>query len=77
MYGLYVHQSVLASGDGETGITIHLVNEEFDSGKILFQASCALEADDTPEAIASRVHHMEHTNFPRVIEHWVMGITPA
>ncbi|MDZ4715496.1 MAG: phosphoribosylglycinamide formyltransferase [Cytophagales bacterium] len=77
MYGLYVHQSVLASGDAETGITIHLVNEEFDSGKIIFQASCQVEAEDTPETIASRVHHLEHTNFPRVIEQWVTAVTPA
>lgn len=73
MYGRKVHEAVLASGDSETGITIHLVNEKFDEGRILFQASCKIEKDDTPEKIAARVLVMEHANFPVVIEKWLLS----
>ena len=68
MYGSKVHQAVIANGEKESGITIHLVNEKYDEGKTLFQASCPVETDDTPETLAQRIHALEHENFPRVIE---------
>ena len=67
MYGSSVHEAVKASGDTETGITIHLVNEHYDEGKIIFQASTPVTAADTPETIADKVHALEHAHFPRVI----------
>lgn len=67
MYGSFVHEAVKASGDTETGITIHLVNEHYDEGKIIFQASTPVTAADTPETIADKVHALEHAHFPRVI----------
>ncbi len=70
MYGNRVHQAVIDSGDTETGITIHLVNERFDEGKILFQAKCAVAKSDTSETIANKVHALEHQHFPIVIENW-------
>ena len=71
MYGAKVHQAVKSSEDKKTGITIHLINEHFDEGKILFQAACDLSPSDTPETIAAKVHTLEHRHFPAVIEQWV------
>ena len=67
MYGSHVHEAVKAAGDTETGITIHLVNENYDEGKIIFQAATTVSADDTPETIAAKVHALEHRYFPEVI----------
>lgn len=68
MYGSYVHEAVKAAGDTETGITIHLVNEHYDEGKIIFQASTPVTEADTPDSIAAKVHALEHRYFPEVIE---------
>lgn len=73
MYGSKVHEAVKASGDLETGITIHLVNDRYDEGKILFQGSCAVTGNDSPEQIAACVHKLEHEHYPRVIEAWITG----
>ena len=67
MYGSFVHAAVKDAGDTETGITIHLVNEHYDEGKIIFQASTPVSLEDTPETIADKVHALEHAHFPRVI----------
>lgn len=67
MYGNYVHQAVITNGDKETGITIHYVDEVYDHGQIIFQASCPVEYNDTPETLAARIHQLEHTHFPREI----------
>ena len=77
MYGSHVHQAVKNSGDPVTGITIHMVNEQFDTGKILFQASCSVQVTDTPETIAGKVHQLEQAHFPAVIEKWLSeALTP-
>lgn len=68
MYGMRVHQAVKDSGDSETGITIHLVNEHYDEGKIIFQAAVTVEPSDSPETIAQKVHQLEYKYFPNVIE---------
>ncbi|PZX51325.1 phosphoribosylglycinamide formyltransferase [Algoriphagus chordae] len=68
MYGSFVHEAVKAAGDSETGITIHLVNENYDEGRIVFQASTPLTSEDTPDSIADKVHALEHKHFPEVIE---------
>jgi phosphoribosylglycinamide formyltransferase-1 len=68
MYGAHVHQAVKAAGEKETGITIHLVNENYDEGRIVFQAHTALDELDTPDSIAAKVHELEHRYFPQVIE---------
>lgn len=73
MYGDRVHEAVKTSGDLETGITIHLVNDRYDEGKILFQARCAVSGNQTPEEIAACVHKLEHEHYPRVIERWILG----
>ncbi|MDN3202919.1 phosphoribosylglycinamide formyltransferase [Algoriphagus sediminis] len=68
MYGMNVHQAVKDAGESHTGITIHLVNENFDEGKIIFQAATEIDPSDDPEAIAAKVHRLEHQYFPEVIE---------
>ncbi len=68
MYGDRVHEAVLAAGEKESGITIHLVNERYDSGDTLFQATVPVSADDTPETLAAKIHTLEHRHFPPVIE---------
>ena len=68
MYGSFVHEAVKAAGEKETGITIHLVNENYDEGRIVFQASVPLTPDETPETIAEKVHALEHRHYPEVIE---------
>ncbi len=72
MYGDNVHNAVVASNEKETGITIHEVNDKFDEGKILFQASCPVLSSDSAASIASKVHQLEHKHFPRVIKQWVL-----
>ncbi len=71
MYGMNVHEAVKAASDTLTGITIHLVNEHYDEGKILLQKSCSIEAIDTVEDIADKVHALEHHWYPITIENWV------
>jgi len=68
MYGNKVHETVIAAGDAETGITIHYVNEQYDEGAIIFQATCAIEEGDDAATIATKVHALEHAHFARVVE---------
>lgn len=68
MYGTNVHKAVLASKDKESGISIHQVNQDYDKGKIIFQATCPIIPGDTPETLAARIHELEHQHYPRVIE---------
>ncbi len=71
MYGMKVHEAVKASEDAQTGITIHEVDENYDEGRILFQALCEIDISDTPKEIAEKVQRLEHLHYPRVIEAWV------
>lgn len=68
MYGLHVHQAVLEACEPQTGITIHYINEHYDEGAPVFQATCPVIQGDTPETLAQRVHQLEHDHFPQVIE---------
>jgi formyltetrahydrofolate-dependent phosphoribosylglycinamide formyltransferase len=73
MYGHHVHEAVLASGDKESGLTIHLVNEKYDEGHILEQIRVPVMPDDTPDTLAARILIQEHMNYPRVIENLIRG----
>jgi formyltetrahydrofolate-dependent phosphoribosylglycinamide formyltransferase len=68
MYGHRVHEAVIAAGDKESGITIHYVDEIYDHGQIIFQASCPVLPGDTPITLAGKIHRLEHEHFPPVIE---------
>lgn len=71
MYGKFVHEAVLAAHEAESGITIHLVDEQYDHGATVFQASCPVLADDTPDTLAARIHALEHQHYPEVVEQFV------
>jgi phosphoribosylglycinamide formyltransferase-1 len=73
MYGMHVHQAVIDSGDSESGISIHFVNEIYDEGKIIFQAKCAINKHDTPESLAQKIHQLEYEFFPKVIEELIIN----
>ena len=67
MYGHFVHEAVVAAGETESGITIHYVNEHYDEGQIIFQASCPVLPADTPEDVARKVQALEHEHYPRIV----------
>ncbi len=68
MYGMHVHNAVIANGEIETGITIHWVNENYDEGAVIFQAICEVIPEDTPGDVAAKIHGLEMAYFPKVIE---------
>ena len=68
MFGHYVHEAVINSGDKISGITIHFVNEKYDDGQIIFQKEVEIDSNDTPDSLAEKIHVLEHKYFPEVIE---------
>ncbi|MCM1531687.1 MAG: phosphoribosylglycinamide formyltransferase [Bacteroides sp.] len=76
MYGMHVHEAVVASGEKESGITVHVVNEDYDRGRILFQAHCKVEPGDDAEAVAQKIHLLEQTYFPAVLDYTLSGKDP-
>lgn len=72
MYGMKVHEAVLIHREVETGITIHLVNEHYDEGLIIFQKTCTIEPSDSAATVAAKVQALEHEHYPRVIEKWIV-----
>lgn len=74
MYGINVHRAVIASKEIQSGITIHLVNNLYDEGDILFQAKCDILPSDTPETLAERIHALEYEHFPMVVEGYINKI---
>jgi formyltetrahydrofolate-dependent phosphoribosylglycinamide formyltransferase len=71
MYGNRVHQAVIDAKEKESGITIHYVDEIYDHGKIILQATCPVDEADTADTLAAKVHALEHLHYPAVIEGWV------
>jgi phosphoribosylglycinamide formyltransferase-1 len=74
MYGMHVHQAVKEAKETYSGLTIHLVNEEFDKGKVLFQATVKIQEEDTAEDIASKVLNLEHRYFAQVVESYLCSL---
>ena len=68
MYGMHVHEKVIANCEKETGITIHYVNKNYDEGAIIFQKSFLLLQNETATSLADKIHDLEYKYFPRVIE---------
>lgn len=66
-YGSHVHEAVLAAGEAETGATVHLVDHEYDHGKIISQRKCPVQPGDTVETLAARVMALERELLPEVI----------
>jgi phosphoribosylglycinamide formyltransferase-1 len=68
MYGARVHEAVIASGAEESGVTVHLVDDEYDRGPIVAQWRVSVNRADTPESLAARVVNVEHVMYPRAVE---------
>lgn len=73
MYGDRVHQAVIASGEKESGITVHYVNAAYDEGEIIGQVSCQVEINETPESLKEKISALERANFPKMIEQTITG----
>lgn len=71
MYGMKVHESIIADKQKESGITIHLVNEEYDKGKSLFQQKVKITKNETAQSLASKIHDLEYAFFPGVVEKYI------
>ena len=76
MYGMNVHNAVITAGERETGVTIHRVSAQYDSGEIVAQTTVPVLADDTPEVLAARVLEREHTFLVEVISDIANGLIP-
>ena len=70
MYGDHVHQAVIAAGEKESGITIHIVDNQYDHGKTIYQVRCTVTPEDTPETLFAKVHELERA-YPEVIEGYI------
>ncbi|HET9135878.1 MAG TPA: phosphoribosylglycinamide formyltransferase [Candidatus Kapabacteria bacterium] len=68
MYGSYVHEAVLKAGKNKTGASVHFVEGEYDSGRIILQAECSVEPDDTPQSLGKRVLQCEHELYPKALQ---------
>lgn len=71
MYGMRIHSTIKENKEKETGITIHLVDEEYDKGPILHQSTVEIHPDDTAEDIARKVHELEYQYYPKVIADYI------
>lgn len=74
MYGKRVHEAVLASGDNESGITIHLVNKEYDKGAVLAQYRCSINPEMQVEELAKKVQNLEHKYYKSTIEKFILHV---
>ncbi|OUS01519.1 phosphoribosylglycinamide formyltransferase [Flavobacteriales bacterium 33_180_T64] len=68
MYGMHVHEAIVANKERETGITIHYVNDQYDEGAIIFQAKCVVDTIDSAQDVVKKIHKLEMEHFPKVIE---------
>lgn len=71
MYGHHVHEAVVAAGEKETGITVHLVTDRCDEGRIIFQARVPLSDDDTAESVEAKIHELEQAHFPHTVREYI------
>lgn len=67
MYGRFVHEAVLANKEKESGISIHYVDDVYDNGQIVLQATCMIDENETPETLANKVQVLEHRHFPAAV----------
>ena len=68
MYGKNIYKAVLENKEVESGISIHFVNQNYDEGKIIFQKSFSLSPDENLESLTAKIHELEQSLFPKVIE---------
>ena len=72
MYGSKVHESVITNKETESGITIHLVNEEYDKGEVLKQAKLDILSTDNPSSVAAKIHDLEYIYFPETVRDYIL-----
>ena len=77
MYGMRVHEAVIAAGEKESGATVHRVEEEYDRGPIVAQRRVPVYPGDTPESLAARVLRIEHELYPEAIGMIASGTLPT
>nr|MDQ6890691.1 phosphoribosylglycinamide formyltransferase [Bacteroidota bacterium] len=63
-----VHDAVIKAGEKQSGITIHYVDEKYDHGRIIFQATCPTDKNETVDSLAKKIHLLEHKYYPLEIE---------
>ena len=68
-YGEHVHEAVVAAKESQSGITVHYVNELYDSGEIILQARVSLDEKETPDSLAAKIHQLEQAYFPVTIDY--------
>lgn len=68
MYGVHVHEAVLAAGEKESGCSVHFVNERYDEGAVLLQKKCPVLPEDTVDTLAERVLDLEHEAYPEALK---------
>ena len=73
MYGMHVHNAIVANKETESGITIHYVNENYDEGAIIFQERFDVLPSYSADDVAEKIHELEQKNFPKVIEKVLLG----
>jgi phosphoribosylglycinamide formyltransferase-1 len=77
MYGMRVHEAVVLAGEKQSGITIHFVDEVYDQGEIIFQASCDLDVGETAITLAEKVLMLEHEHYSKIISNTVDSQNPV
>lgn len=71
MHGMHVHEAVINAGEKESGITVHIIDADYDKGETIFQAKCSVDTGDTPEILAAKIHELEQRYFPAAIENYI------
>ena len=74
MWGMNVYRAVIANGETESGITVHLVDNGVDTGKTIAQFRCPIEPDTSPEALAQKIHELEQRHLPTVVERFLIDL---
>lgn len=74
MYGANVHKAVVEAGETETGITIHFVSENYDEGRIIFQARTAVDPSDTPADVERKIHQLERQHYAQIVRDTLIGL---
>lgn len=72
MHGMHVHEAVITAGERESGITVHIIDADYDKGETIFQAKCSIDTGDTPEILAAKIHELEQRYFPEAIENYIL-----
>jgi len=74
MYGMRVHETVIANCESYSGITIHYINDKYDEGDVIFQTKCKIECNDNAESLSVKVHALEYEHYPRIIEETLLKL---